>query len=166
MTGPEHIFDARDGGLLTAMSDGGDILKISAGLGEVYEILNMDMKPYPCCRSAHCAIDAALEIRKSLLEGEKGNAKKQQLLEKLADQIKKIQIETYLVGYKQCAVSDGCLNPKTTLDAKFSTPYSVAVALLYGKVTMREFEPEVVAAQAVQKLLHKVEVMPVERFTA
>ena len=31
---------------------------------------------------------------------------------------------------------------------------------------MREFETEVVAAQAVQKLLHKVEVMPVERFTA
>ena len=166
MTGPEHIFDARDGGLLTAMSDGGDILKISAGLGEVYEILNMDMKPYPCCRSAHCAIDAALEIRKSLLEGEKGNAQKQKILEKLADQIEKIQIETYLVGYKQCAVSDGCLNPKTTLDAKFSTPYSAAVALLYGKVTMREFEPQVVAAQTVQKLLHKVEVMPAEHFTA
>ena len=31
---------------------------------------------------------------------------------------------------------------------------------------MREFEPKVVADQAVQKLLHKVEVMPVEHFTA
>ena len=34
------------------MSDGGDVSKLNQGLGEVYEILNMDMKPYPCCRSA------------------------------------------------------------------------------------------------------------------
>ena len=66
MTGPEHIFDAKDGGLLFAMSDGGDVSKLSQGLGEVYEILNMDMKPYPCCRSAHCAIDAVLDIRRQM----------------------------------------------------------------------------------------------------
>lgn len=61
MTGPEHIFDAKDGGLLYAMSDGGDVSKLNQGLGEVYEILNMDMKPYPCCRSATAAIDGIME---------------------------------------------------------------------------------------------------------
>lgn len=165
MTGPEHIFDAKDGGLLYAMSDGGDISKLSQGLGEVYEILNMDMKPYPCCRSAHCAIDAVLDIRRQM-EARMGlTIRTEGEAEILAEQIQKIEIDTYLVGYKQCAVSDGCLHPKTILDAKFSTPYSVAAAFLYGTVSMKEFEPAVVADPLVHKLLEKVEVHPDERFT-
>lgn len=165
MTGPEHIFDAKDGGLLFAMSDGGDVSKLSQGLGEVYEILNMDMKPYPCCRSAHCAIDAVLDIRRQM-EAHMGlTIQTEGEAEILAGQIQKIEIDTYLVGYKQCAVSDGCLHPKTILDAKFSTPYSVAAAFLYGTVAMGQFEPEVVEKKAVQDLLAKVIVQPSDRFT-
>ena len=162
MTGPEHIFEAKDGGLLTAMSDGGDLKKLSAGLGTVYEILNMDMKPYPCCRSAHGVIDAAFEIRKELLK--KADLERTSLEKQIAD-IRQVQIETYLVGYKQCAVSEGCLNPKTTLDAKFSTPYAAAAALLYGKISMKEFELEVVEGTEIQRLLHKVHVEPADEFT-
>lgn len=162
MTGPEHIFEAKDGGLLTAMSDGGDLKKLSAGLGTVYEILNMDMKPYPCCRSAHGVIDAAFEIRKELLK--KADLERTSLEKQIAD-IRQVQIETYLVGYKQCAVSEGCLNPKTTLDAKFSTPYAAAAALLYGKISMKEFELEVVEGTEIQRLLHKVHVEPSDEFT-
>ena len=162
MTGPEHIFEAKDGGLLTAMSDGGDLKKLSAGLGTVYEILNMDMKPYPCCRSAHGVIDAAFEIRKELLK--KADLEQTSLEKQIAD-IRQVQIETYLVGYKQCAVSEGCLNPKTTLDAKFSTPYAAAAALLYGKISMKEFELEVVEGTEIQRLLHKVHVEPADEFT-
>lgn len=162
MTGPEHIFEAKDGGLLTAMSDGGDLKKLSAGLGTVYGILNMDMKPYPCCRSAHGVIDAAFEIRKELLK--KADLERTSLEKQIAD-IRQVQIETYLVGYKQCAVSEGCLNPKTTLDAKFSTPYAAAAALLYGKISMKEFELEVVEGTEIQRLLHKVHVEPADEFT-
>lgn len=165
MTGPEHIFDAKDGGLLYAMSDGGDVSKLSQGLGEVYEILNMDMKPYPCCRSAHCAIDGILEIREQM-EARMGlKIRNMSEAEILADQIQAIGIDTYLVGYKQCAVSDGCLHPKTILDAKFSTPYSVAAAFLCGTVGMEQFESEVVFDPAVQNLLEKVTVHPSDRFT-
>lgn len=155
MTGPEHILDAKDGGLLYAMSDGGDVSKVSAGLGETYEILHMDMKPYPCCRSAHCAVDCALELRKTLRS------------ENLSvDNISSIDIQTYLVGYKQCAVSDGCLRPKRVLDAKFSTPYAVAAALIYGKVSMDEFEPYIVESEGIQRLLEKVKVVADDRFTS
>ena len=165
MTGPEHIFDAKDGGLLYAMSDGGDASKLSQGLGQVYEILNMDMKPYPCCRSAHCAIDGMLEIREQM-EARLGlKIRNMSEAEILAEQIQVIEIDTYLVGYKQCAVSDGCLHPKIVLDAKFSTPYSAAAAFLYGSVGMEQFDPEVVLDPAIQKLLEKVRVRPLERFT-
>lgn len=172
MTGPEHIFEAKDGGLLYAMSDGGDLSKLSEGLGEVYEILNMDMKPYPCCRSAHCAIDGILEIRKQIKQQIKQRESRVgrtfdtlEDAQRLAEQIKTIEIDTYLVGYKQCAVSEGCLHPKTVLDAKFSTPYSVAVAFLYGTVAMGQFEPEIVASTAVRELLSKMRVQPSDRFT-
>lgn len=149
MTGPEHILEGQDGGLLSAMSDGGDASKISSGLGTTWEILKMDMKPYPCCRSTHCAIDCALQLRNQLA----------------TDQISHIIISTYLVGYKQCAVSEGCLNPKCALDAKFSTPYCVAAALLYGRVSMAEFEPQIVADQKIHTLLSKIKVVVDERFT-
>lgn len=149
MTGPEHIFEAGDGGLLAAMSDDYDASKISAGLGTMYEIRNMDVKPYPCCRSSHCVIDAMLRLRK----------------EHQGTGIERIEVSTYLVGYKQCAVSDGCLHPKTPLDAKFSTPYAAAAAWLYGRVTMAEFEPEVIGRPELQELMEKVEVRPDTRFT-
>ena len=165
MTGPEHIFDAKDGGLLYAMSDGGDVSKLSQGLGEVYEILNMDMKPYPCCRSAHCAIDGILEIREQMERRMGLQIQNKPEAEILAQQIRAIEIDTYLVGYKQCAVSDGCLHPKTILDAKFSTPYLVSAAFLYGTVGMEQFESEVVFDPAVQNLLEKVTVHPADRFT-
>lgn len=150
MTGPEHVMDAKDGGLLFSMSDGGDVSMISEGLGNRWEILNMDMKPYPCCRSAHCAVDCALYLRKFLDVGK----------------IKRIDISTYLVGYMQCAVSEGCRRPKNVLDAKFSIPYTVAAAFLYGRVSLTEFEPQVVENPAVQALLEKVMVTADERFTS
>ncbi|MEY8763965.1 MULTISPECIES: MmgE/PrpD family protein [Clostridium] len=151
MTGPEHILDAKDGGLLAAMSDEYDVTKVSQGLGEKYEILSLDNKPYPCCRSSHCAIDSALKIREEHGIG--------------YEEIEKIQVGTYLVGYKQCAVSKGCLNPKIPLDAKFSTLYAVAVAFLYGKVTMDEFKQDIIDKPKVQELLHKVIVKEDKRFT-
>lgn len=151
MTGPEHILEARDGGLLVAMTDEGDASRLSKGLGEEWEILKMDMKPYPCCRSTHCGVDCALELRKELGD---------------LSEISQIDIGTYLVGYKQCAVSKGCLHPESVLDAKFSMPYAVAAALVRGKVSMEEFEPEVVRDPAIQALLKKVQVREEERFTA
>lgn len=151
MTGPEHILEAGDGGLLLAMTDKGDASRLSAGLGQDWEILNMDMKPYPCCRSTHCGVDCALELRKELED---------------LSQIERIDIGTYLVGYKQCAVSKGCLQPDNVLDAKFSMPYAVAAALVWGKVSMEEFEPEAIKNPAVQELLKKVKVREEERFTA
>lgn len=149
MTGPEHILEGADGGLLSAMSDDGDASRLSAGLGTEWEILQMDMKPYPCCRSTHCAVDCALELRKQID----------------VNQIEQIDIDTYSVGYKQCAASEGCLHPRAVLDAKFSTPYSVAAAFIYGKVSIDEFRPEAVADPKVQALVEKVTVREAKRFT-
>lgn len=151
MTGPVSILDAKDGSLYRAMSDEYDLSLVTKDLGEVYEIMNMDNKPYPCCRSTHCAIDSAL-----YLKNEYGID---------ADNIKKIEVETYLVGFKQCGLTDGSRNPRTPTEAKFSTPYTMAVALINGQITLKDFKINAISDSKVQSLLKKVVVKPNEEFT-
>lgn len=152
MTGPTKILSAFDGGLFKAMSDEYSFTAVTEGLGEKFEILKVDMKPYPCCRSTHCAIDAALYLRAHHPV--------------VVDEVAKIEVETYLVGYKQCGVTEGSLNPKTAVDAKFSIPYTLSTALLKGTVTIESFKPEAIQDPAVNSLLKKVEVRPEETFTS
>lgn len=151
MTGPVGILDARDGGLFPAMSDGYDLSLVTDGLGERYEILQLDKKPYPCCRSTHCAIDAALRLRR-----EHGI---------VADDIESILVKTYKVGYMQVGCSAPSLDPRLPSDAKFSTPYVVACAMLDGRVGLGQFLPETMARADIRALLRRVAVTEDETFT-
>lgn len=151
MTGPAHILTSEDGGLLHMMSSRPVPGFIDAGLGQVWEICAMDNKPYPCCRSTHCAIDGALAIRAR--EGLR------------AGDIDRVTVDTYRIGTQQCGVSPASLEPHTPPQAKFSTPYCVAAALLYGKVGLPEFEPEVINGSDVQELLKRVEIRTDDYFT-
>ncbi|MBR3586881.1 MAG: MmgE/PrpD family protein [Oscillospiraceae bacterium] len=150
MTGPEHILTAADGGMLAAMSEEYDVGKVCYGLGESWEILQLDNKPYPCCRSTHCAIDAALELRARGV---------------MPEEVSHIEVDTYLVGNKQCGMSEGSRKPKNPVDAKFSTPFTVACALLFGRVTLKEFLPETIVDARVQELLSRVSVRTDEQLT-
>ena len=151
MTGPEHILDAKDGGLFAAMSDEYDLSLVSKDLGEKYELMYVDNKPYPCCRSTHCAIDAAMAVR-----NEYGLTN---------DDIRSIEVATYLVGYKQCGVSQGSKNPTKPVEAKFSTPYTVACAVTFGEVTLNQFKQENIEKKSVRDLLKKVTVVPDDKYT-
>ena len=133
------------------MSDEPDAGLVTEGLGRVWQTLYMDNKPYPSCRSTHCAIDAALALaREHRLKPE---------------EIDRIVVETYLVGVKQCGVSPGSLHPRNAVNAKFSTPYTVACAILYGEVSLRQFRQEVIDNPQVQELLTRVSVVSTGEFT-
>lgn len=151
MTGPRSILDAQDGGLLQAMSDEYDVSKVSKDLGKVYEIKNVDNKPYPCCRSTHCNVDSAIYLKN------KYNID--------IDSIDKIEVDTYLVGYKQCGLTKGSLNPNTPTEAKFSTPYVISTALLNGNVILEDFKEDKIRNSQVRELLKKVSVKPNDVFT-
>lgn len=151
MTGPRSILTAKDGSLFRAMSDEYDLSLVSKDLGSVYEILNVDNKPYPCCRSTHCVIDSAIKLREEY--------------DIDVNAIDEIIVETYQVGYMQCGVTEGSKNPKTATEAKFSAPYTFAVAFLKGNVTLEDFKLENIAGAKVRELLRKVTVLPNEEFT-
>lgn len=151
MTGTGDILNAADGGIFPMMSDGYDYDPVCKGLGETWEILNMDKKPYPCCRSSHGSIDAALALRRSY-----GIA---------AQDIDHVDIDTYLVGLKQCGMPQGSLKPTLPTEAKFSTPYVTATALLTGKVGLTDFQPDKIADPQRQALLARVKVHEAAEFT-
>lgn len=152
MSGAEHVLDASDGGMFAAMSDEYDLALVSEGLGQTYEILNVENKPYPCCRSSHCAIDAAFAV----------SAKSRCSVE----EITQIDIATYFVGYKQCASTPKSQNPTNTVEAKFSTPYAVACAFLYNGVSEEYFSKQYIDLVKKTGLIERINVFPDERFTA
>ena len=151
MTGPEHILTAKDGGLLNAMSDGGDSSKVDRALGEVWEIMYMDNKPYPCCRSTHPSIDAAIHIHNQYHFP--------------IEDIKSIEVETYAIGKKQCGETPGSLHPSSVSEAKFSIPYTVIAALIKGCIGLSDFTLERITDEKIQRLLPLVTVNVSDRYT-
>lgn len=148
MTGPEHILEAIDGGLYPAVSDHFDMSKVDTGLGNVYEILHIDKKPYPCCRTTHPTIDAALFLRKNYAIDPK--------------EIKDILVETYEVGVLQCGFTH---YPKSFVEAKFSIAYTCAVAFIRGQVSQSEFRGELLSNPLAQDLVAHTHVVTDKLFS-
>lgn len=149
MTGPEHILDAEDGGLYRATSDAYDMSLVCKEIGLKYEILYIDKKPYPCCRSSHPPIDAALRIRKN-----KGIE---------ATQIKEVVVETFEVGVMQCGSPH---YPESAVEAKFSIPYVVAAAFVDNEITLEQFKNEKISKTEIKELAAKVSVHACKKYSA
>ncbi|MCS7233749.1 MAG: MmgE/PrpD family protein [Synergistetes bacterium] len=149
MTGSSRILDAEDGGLFRATSDEYDLSLVTKDLGEAFEIVNVDRKPYACCRSMHPPIDAILKLKKEYnLEPE---------------DIESIYIKTYKVAIKQCAFTK---KPVNVAEAKFSMAYGVAVALYDGCALVEQFSPERIRDPKVLALSDKVYIEEDEEFTS
>ena len=152
MTGSAHILDAEDGGIFPMMSKEYDYSLVDKELGTVYEILNMDKKPYPCCRSTHCAIEAALTLKNTHAID--------------PETIDHAEVYTYLVGLKQCGLSVSSVEPHVATEAKFSTPYLAATAFLTGKVGLSDFNESKINDEKRQELLKKITVKEDSVFTS
>lgn len=148
MTGPLRILDAEDGGLYRAVSDGFDLGCVTDGLGTTFEILKMDKKPYPCCRTTHHAIDAALKLRSEGVQ---------------ASDIAEVLVETYDVGVLQCGFTK---YPESYVEARFSIPYTAAAAFVCGRVTLSEFKGSLLEDPTVRFIAAHTRVEADPMFTA
>lgn len=99
------------------------------------------IKPYAACRHAHAPIGAALNLK----EANKIDFEK----------IKEVTVETY----KYAVVFHDHQEVSSPTSAKMSTPYGVAVALIYGAAGLQEFTPEVVVLDKVRALSKKIFVL-------
>lgn len=135
--GPLAILEGPQG-FFAATCPGADPVDVLTDYGPGWRIDEVSFKPWPACRHAHAAIDAALEIRERVL----------------ADEIAGIRIETYPDALKFCDKPQ----PQTILEAKFSLQHAVAVTLLRGGPALADFEPESFTDPKVRALAAKVEV--------
>lgn len=148
MIGPGQIIEASDGGLFRATSENYNYEVVTDGLGKKYEILNVDRKPYACCRSMHPSIDAVLELKR-----EKNI---------LPQNIEGIEVKTYEIAIKQCGLIH---QPKNIFESKFSIPFGIAIAFFEGNALNEQFSMSRINNKEIINLAKKVKVVESKKYT-
>lgn len=146
ISGARNVVSGQYG--LAALYAGGRFERdvLTEALGTRFEIVNMSFKLYPCCRGAHPAIDGTLRI-----------AQREDLS---PDDVERVDVSVRPFTYSLVG-SPFQLRGDPQVDAQFSIPYTVAVALLRRAVCLKDFRADaVVSDTAAQRLAAKVTVRP------
>lgn len=140
-SGIKGSLDVIDGeaGLGRAMGSGPDWSAATRTLGEVFHINSMTFKNHACCGHTFAPIDGALAL--------------QQQLGVSVSSIRQIRLATYRPALDVA----GNFHPVTAAEARFSVPFVVATALLYGSVRLAAFTPERLADPAIRELMRRIE---------
>ncbi|KWF80860.1 2-methylcitrate dehydratase [Burkholderia diffusa] len=115
VSGPANVFDDVWGGFFNtfaAQSHAPDAL--TDGVGAHWKLMRCSIKPHASCRSAHAAVDAALQ----LAEGRTFEAR----------EIERVVVRTSAFVARMCGGRD----LSTLSSSQMSLPYAVAAALAFG----------------------------------
>lgn len=126
-TGPETILEGEKGfyaGLCPDPRPGA----VTAAPDAAWALVETSIKPWPCCRHTHPAIDAALELHRQIA----GRA------------IAEAKVMTYRAALDVC----DRVRPDTEYQAKFSLQHCVAAALADGAIDFDSFGPPARARHA------------------
>jgi 2-methylcitrate dehydratase PrpD len=120
---------------------------ITRGLGEVWEVQSMAIKPYPVCHFLHACAEAGEDLH---AEG----GFRIEDIERIQAFIPKdtIAIVTEPVEKKR--------RPTTDYEAKFSTQYVTAASLVRGRFGLAELQPEAMKDETILRLSERVECLP------
>jgi 2-methylcitrate dehydratase PrpD len=136
VTGVHDILEG-EVGFGAAMSVAPDWSRATRGLGTDYHITRITFKNHGCCGHTFPAIDAV-----QALKDKHGIDHRN---------VRAIRIATYQGGLDVVANYD----PEGDYQAKFSLPYVVAHALVYGPVRLDAYGPEKLANPALRDLMKK-----------
>jgi 2-methylcitrate dehydratase PrpD len=146
--GPHAAYEGRFGlyaSHLGALMEKCDLGMVTAGLGEVWEVMNVAIKPVPACHFTHAFADAA-GILSSRWRGEP---------------IRRIVAKVPPGAMK--AVCEPIANkrrPANAYDAQFSVPYSVATGLRFGRFTLDALDAAAYRDPETLALVDLVECVP------
>ena len=116
---------------------------LTSGLGEIFLGDELSFKMYPCCKVAHTSIEAALDL------------------------VHEHRIHADEVNHIHVRISQGAYNTvgrpfeirkNPQVDAQFSAPYAVALAVIQKNVDLAGFEEEVIRDPEINALAKKVHV--------
>jgi 2-methylcitrate dehydratase PrpD len=119
---------------------------LTRDLGKKYEILKVYVKLYAACRHAHAPIDAVLEA----LKGRTIEPK----------EISRVSVETYSAAVRLAGIKDAT----TPSAARFSIPFSVALAIARNDAGPHQYCEETVRDPSIQALAQRVEMTVSEKW--
>jgi 2-methylcitrate dehydratase PrpD len=146
-TGAKDMLEGKYGYYPVYMPDeclAGEREILTAGLGKRFEDSDVSIKPYPCCRANHSPIDGTLQLVKE------HNIK--------ANNIQQVTIYTRQQSYEVCG-GERKVAPQSVPDAQFSFYYTVATALVKGRVFIEHFTEEAIRDPEVLEMARKVKVI-------
>src|SRR4029077_6064024 len=140
--GPRRILEGRDG-FLHAYSRDPVPERLTAGLGDSYEILHTAVKPHACCRYMQGPIDAIVElVREHHI---------------VPDKIQKIKIAILEAGWGiVCEPRERKYHPESVVDAQFSMPFGAAVAVACGAAGLDQFTLEQIRSSHIRQIMNQV----------
>lgn len=136
--GPLAILEGPQG-FFAATCPGADPQDAMADHGASWLIEQVSFKPWPACRHAHAAIDAALAARAAGIK---------------ADEIEAAELITYGDAIKFCDRPQ----PASVIEAKFSLQHALAVTLMRGEPQLSDFEPGAFKNATVRALASRMSV--------
>ena len=144
VTGPREPLEGRFGYYPVYHRGEYDRGALLDGLGERYEIVNTSIKPYPCCKWTHQAIEAALRIVDE--EGVKPEA------------LEAVEVRLNRQAYNLvCEPMQLKRRPRSVVDAQFSVPFTVAAAIVRGMVSLDTFTEEGIRDPEILEVAQRVE---------
>lgn len=126
-------------GFGAAMAQGPHWERATEALGERYNITQVTQKSHGCCGHTFAAIDALLDLRRGLGEGWR-------------ERVRTVEVETYQTALDVTGNPD----PRTAQQARFSLPYVLAHAWLYGSVRLAAFGDARLADPATRALIQRI----------
>ncbi|HYK14595.1 MAG TPA: MmgE/PrpD family protein [Burkholderiales bacterium] len=126
MTGPTPIFEGV-GGYFKAVTRAPFTLAALGGRDAPYKILECSIKRFPLGQYSQTVVEAALELRAKIAS---------------VNDIAEIRIETVTAAVRLMAGDPEKWTPATRETADHSMPYTVAIALIYGKVESQHFDDQ------------------------
>jgi 2-methylcitrate dehydratase PrpD len=138
-SGPRAVLDGRFGLYRSHLGGEWNLEPLTRDLGERWEMLDIALKPYPCCHFNHAFIDCAARATRS----------PGWTLETIE------RIDCYLDTHQLpvvCEPEENKRKPRSDYDAKFSLPYAVACMLVRGRVDVDDFAEEAIRDPDVLRL--------------
>ena len=139
-TASAKAFDGPQGYLHAFDSERGDLASVTSDLGSRWEIQDtgISVKLYPSCAGTHPTLDAVLD----LLADERFTADVVQRIDVDVDPI----VPTILIYDR----------PASALEAKFSLPFCVAAAVVFGRVGIDTFDDGLIRDPRVTSFMPRV----------
>jgi 2-methylcitrate dehydratase PrpD len=120
-----------------------DLSLATAGLGSVWEIANVAVKPFPACHLLHACADAAIALHRAGVDAQRVRAVR--------------ALVPAAVIPAVCEPLAAKRRPKTDYEAKFSLPYAVASGLARGRFGLAELAPHALAEAQIERLMDRIE---------